>query len=95
VWSSFTAIMAAAGPVLGGFIVQHASWRWIFFINLPLAVATIALTVRHVPESRDEEKIHRIDWTGAALATTGLGAIVYALISRSNDALGVVREPQL
>jgi EmrB/QacA subfamily drug resistance transporter len=81
VWSSFTAIMAAAGPVLGGFIVQHASWRWIFFINLPLAATTTVLTLRHVPESHDEEKVHHIDWTGAALATAGLGAIVYALIT--------------
>ncbi len=81
VWSSFTAIMAAAGPVLGGFIVQHASWRWIFFINLPLAAVTTVLTMRHVPESRDDEKVHHIDWTGATLATAALGAIVYALIS--------------
>jgi len=80
-WSSFTSITAAAGPVLGGFIVQHASWRWIFFINIPLAVAAVAVTARYIPESRDEEETGRVDWGGALLATLGLGAIVYALIS--------------
>ncbi len=80
-WSSFTSITAAAGPVLGGLIVQHASWRWIFFINIPLAAAAVAVTARYIPESRDEEESGRVDWGGALLATLGLGAIVYALIS--------------
>ena len=80
-WSSATAVTAAIGPVLGGLIVQHASWRWIFFINIPLALATVAVTARHVPESRDDQETGRVDWGGALLATVGLGAIVYALIS--------------
>lgn len=79
-WSSFTAVMGAAGPVLGGFIAEHASWRWIFFLNIPLAVATIVAMVG-CPESRDHEKVHHVDWAGAALATLGLGCIVFALIS--------------
>ena len=80
-WSSVTAVMGAAGPVLGGLIVQHASWRWIFFINIPLAVATVMVSARYIPESKDEEETGRVDWGGAFLATLGLGAIVYALIS--------------
>jgi EmrB/QacA subfamily drug resistance transporter len=83
IWSSFTAITAAAGPVLGGFIVEHASWRWIFFINIPLAVATVIITTRCVPESREDEQVRRVDWAGALLATLALGSVVYALISAS------------
>ena len=79
-WSSFTAITAAAGPVLGGLIVEHASWRWIFFINVPLAVGTVIATIRCVQESRDDETVHHVDWAGATLATLALGTIVYALI---------------
>jgi EmrB/QacA subfamily drug resistance transporter len=82
-WSSFTAITAAAGPVLGGLIVEHASWRWIFFINIPLALVASVVTIRCIAESRDHERVHHVDWLGGALATAGLGAIVYALIAVS------------
>ena len=51
-WSGFTAITAALGPVLGGWLVQHLSWRWIFFINLPLALVVLAITIWRVPETR-------------------------------------------
>jgi EmrB/QacA subfamily drug resistance transporter len=80
-WSAFTAITASIGPVLGGWLVAHASWRWVFFINLPMAVVVILLSVWRVPESRDEAASKRLDWPGAALATFGLGAITYALIN--------------
>jgi EmrB/QacA subfamily drug resistance transporter len=79
-WSGFTAITAAIGPVLGGWLVQHGSWRWVFFINLPLAVVVVALTLRYVAESRNQEASRILDWRGAALATLGLGATTYALI---------------
>ena len=86
-WSGFTAITAAVGPVLGGWLVQHASWRWVFFINLPIAVAVLALTTR-VPESRNQEQHHGgLDWAGALLATAGLGGIVFALIEPSHSLL--------
>jgi EmrB/QacA subfamily drug resistance transporter len=79
-WSGFTAISAGVGPVLGGWLVEHASWRWIFFINLPLAALVLAITWRRVPESRDESAGERVDILGAATATLGLGGVVYGLV---------------
>ena len=79
-WSGFTAITAAIGPVLGGWLVENLSWRWVFFINLPLAVIVVSLTQWRVPESRNEMARRNLDWRGAVLATTGLGAITFALI---------------
>jgi EmrB/QacA subfamily drug resistance transporter len=78
-WSGFTAITTAAGPVLGGWLIEHASWRWAFFINIPLAAAVIAISLWHVPESRNANA-GRIDWLGALLATVGLGGVVYGMI---------------
>jgi EmrB/QacA subfamily drug resistance transporter len=89
-WSGFTAITASIGPVLGGWLVENASWRWVFFINLPLAVIVILLTLWRVPESRNEMASKNLDWQGAALATSGLGAITYALIEGPRGALGGV-----
>jgi EmrB/QacA subfamily drug resistance transporter len=78
-WSGFTAITSAVGPVLGGWLVQHASWRWAFFINLPLAAVVIAISVWRIPESRSDEA-GRVDWPGALLATVGLGGLVAVFI---------------
>jgi EmrB/QacA subfamily drug resistance transporter len=82
-WSGFTAITAAIGPVLGGWLVEHASWRWVFFINLPLAVSVVLLSLWRVPESRNNAASKALDWPGAVLASFGLGGITYALISGS------------
>jgi EmrB/QacA subfamily drug resistance transporter len=79
-WSGFTAIAGALGPLLGGWVLDHFSWRWVFFINLPLAAAVLAILYRRVPESRGEEGIHRLDVWGALTATVGLGALVYGLV---------------
>ena len=78
-WSGFTAITTAVGPVLGGWLIEHASWRWAFFINLPLAAAVIAISLWRIPESRNAAAGH-VDWLGALLATLGLGGAVYGLI---------------
>src|SRR5262249_50701900 len=79
-WSGFTAITAAIGPVLGGWIVEHASWRWAFFINLPIAAAVVCITLWRVPESRNPTISRKLDWPGAVLGTMGLGATTFALI---------------
>lgn len=71
IWSGFTAITASLGPVIGGWLVEHASWHWVFFINVPLAAAVIAISLRHVPESRSSSA-RDIDWLGAAIATVSL-----------------------
>jgi EmrB/QacA subfamily drug resistance transporter len=78
-WSGFTAITAAIGPVLGGWLIEHASWRWVFFINLPLAAAVVAISLWRIPESRNVSA-GRIDWLGALLVAVGLGGLVYGLI---------------
>ena len=79
-WSAATALTMALGPVAGGWLIDHASWRAAFFINVPLALAVLVLTRRHVPESRNTGEQGPIDWLGASLVTVGLGAIVFALI---------------
>ena len=86
-WSAFTAITAAVGPVLGGWLVENVSWRWVFYINVPLAVAVLVLSFRYVPESRDETRRAGLDWWGALLVTAGLGGVVYGLIESANRGL--------
>jgi EmrB/QacA subfamily drug resistance transporter len=83
-WSGFGSITAAVGPLLGGWLIDHASWRWVFFLNLPLAVAVILISLRWVPESRDEQTAGRIDVPGALLATLGLGGLTFGLIQSSS-----------
>jgi EmrB/QacA subfamily drug resistance transporter len=79
-WSGFTAITTAVGPVLGGWLVQNASWRWVFFINLPLGAAVLAIALWRVPESRSDDVSPHLDWPGAVVATAGLGLLTLALI---------------
>ena len=82
-WSGFTAMTTAFGPVLGGWLIEHVSWRAVFFLNVPLAVVVIVISFWHVPESRAARKKAGLDWQGAALATAGLGGVVYGLIESS------------
>jgi EmrB/QacA subfamily drug resistance transporter len=79
-WSGLGGIAAAIGPFVGGWLVQYASWRWAFFLNIPLAAVTVVLAVRTVPETRDEEAGRTFDVLGAVLATFSLALITYALI---------------
>ncbi|HEY0757899.1 MAG TPA: DHA2 family efflux MFS transporter permease subunit [Acidisarcina sp.] len=79
IWSGTTAIAAMVGPVLGGWLVQNASWRWIFFLNVPIALMVILISSSKVPESRNSSAT-RPDWIGACLAAIGLGLCTFALI---------------
>ncbi len=80
-WAGVSAVAAALGPLLGGWIVDHFSWRLIFLINPPLAVLTIWIALSQVPESRDPEANQGMDWRGALLALIGLGSLAYGLIA--------------
>jgi EmrB/QacA subfamily drug resistance transporter len=80
-WAGITSIAAAAGPLLGGWIVDHATWRAIFLINPVLAVPTIWIALRHIPESRDPQATGALDWRGAMLSFAGLGLLVFGLIA--------------
>lgn len=82
-WSGFSAITTAIGPVLGGWLIEHVSWRAVFFLNIPIALTVIAISIWHVPESRDRSETGPLDWRGAALATIGLGGVVFGLIESS------------
>ena len=68
IWSGYGAITTAIGPVLGGYLIDHLSWRYAFFINLPIGAAVLALTYWHVPESRSPTAGASVDWAGSALA---------------------------
>jgi EmrB/QacA subfamily drug resistance transporter len=84
-WSGLGSVAAALGPFLAGLVVE-LSWRWVFLINVPLCAAVVAVTLRHVPESRDPEAARSVDVTGAVLAALGLAGVTYALIALGEDA---------
>jgi EmrB/QacA subfamily drug resistance transporter len=86
-WSGFSAITAGIGPVLGGWLIEHVSWRAVFFINLPIALAVIFISLRHIFENSDREQTG-VDWVGAILAALGLGALVYGLIESPRAGFG-------
>jgi EmrB/QacA subfamily drug resistance transporter len=79
-WSGLSGVAVAAGPLVGGSLISAASWRWIFFINVPIAVAVVALGIRHVPESRDPRATGKIDYAGALAGVVFLTGITFAFI---------------
>jgi EmrB/QacA subfamily drug resistance transporter len=85
-WSAASAILAAGGPAAGGWVVAHASWRWLFVINAPVAAVVVALALVHVEETRDSTATDTIDLPGAALVTLSLALVVYALVHAGSDA---------
>ena len=86
-WSGFSAMTTAIGPVMGGWLIEHVSWRAVFFINVPIALLIILISLRCVPESSDKQS-KGLDWWGTVLVTFGLGALVYALIESSQLGFG-------
>ncbi len=82
-WSGLGGVTTAIGPFLGGWLVDVATWRLIFLLNLPLAAVVVYVATRHVPESRDPTVSGRLDHAGALLGALGLAAITYGLIERS------------
>ena len=83
IWSGASAIASGAAPLLGGWLLDHVSWRAIFLINPLLAIPTLCITVWEVPENRDPSAPPVIDWRGAMLVFAGLGCLVYGLIGSS------------
>src|SRR6266540_1250693 len=87
-WSGLTSVAAAVGPFVGGGLVDSGSWRLIFLINIPLALVTVPVTLRHVPETRDETATGKLDLQGAVLATAGLAGLTFGLISAGDRGFG-------
>jgi EmrB/QacA subfamily drug resistance transporter len=80
IWAGTSGVTTALGPFIGGWLVDAASWRWVFFLNIPLAAAAVWIAARHIPESRDATPGGRVDILGAAAVTLGLAGVIYALI---------------
>jgi MFS family permease len=90
-WSGFGGVATAIGPFIGGYLVAGPGWRWVFLINLPVAVVVSLLARRHVPESSDPNAPRELDFSGAVLGAVGLGGVTYALITAGSGwTLGAV-----
>ena len=79
-WTGLGGLASAAGPLLGGYLIAAASWRWIFFINVPIGALVLAMSVRHVPESRDPNARGHVDLLGAVVGMFSLAGVTYGLI---------------
>jgi len=90
-WAGVSALALAIGPVVGGALVENVSWQSIFFLNVPVAVIAVFVTLAATRESRDETSTHQIDFPGVAALTVGLGAIVLALVEANSWGWGSPR----
>ncbi len=79
-WSAFTPLATAIGPLLGGWLVDNVSWRAAFYINVPLGIAALFISLRYIPESKSKKVPESQDWLGAGLITVGLGGLIFSLI---------------
>jgi len=79
-WSGLGGVATAVGPLLGGYLVAAASWRWIFFINLPIGAFVLFVSIRHIPESKDEMSPSRLDLAGSVLVTAALAGVTFACV---------------
>ncbi|WBB93147.1 MFS transporter [Verrucosispora sp. WMMC514] len=92
-WSGLSGVSTALGPFIGGWLIDALSWRWIFFLNVPLAVLVVLATLRWVPESRDENASRKrgtrqFDVAGALLGALALAGVTYALVDAPDRGLG-------
>lgn len=83
-WSGLGGLANAAGPLVGGYLIALGSWRWVFYINIPVAIAVLLITSRHVPETRDPHTKGKVDKLGAGLAVVFLASLTYGLIEASS-----------
>jgi EmrB/QacA subfamily drug resistance transporter len=92
IFSSMVGLAAVSGPVVGGILTSYLSWRWVFYVNLPIAAAGIVLAMRLVPESGTRHR-HRFDLPGVVLSTAGLSAVVFGLIEGERYHWGAIAGP--
>lgn len=89
-WAGYGGVATAIGPFVGGWLIEVASWRWAFLINLPLAVVVLAIAARHSPSDQPEGRDHRLDLVGAALGVTALAGLSYALTGAGDGGPDVI-----
>ncbi len=90
IWGAITGLAVALGPLLGGVLTSGLSWRWIFFVNLPVGAVAIVLTILRVAESKAPQA-RRPDWVGFVIFTAALASLIYALIESSETSFGTTR----